>query len=49
MLGFTTFVTIMLGFATLMAYFSMPHDINSTIEVFPTSIGYDNSYSVGNV
>jgi len=49
MLGFTTFVTIVLGFATLMVYSSMPHDVNSTIEVLPTSVRYDSSYSVGNV
>ncbi len=49
MLGFTTFVTTMLGFAILMASFSMPHNISSTNEVLPTSIGYDSNYNVGNV
>jgi hypothetical protein len=39
----------MLGFATLMVSSSMPHDIGSTNEVLPISIGYDNSYNVGNV
>jgi len=39
----------MLGFAVLMVFFSMLHDISSTNEVFPTSARYDNNYNVGNV
>jgi hypothetical protein len=39
----------MLGFVALMASSSMPHDINSINEVFPTSTRYDNNYGVSNV
>jgi len=48
-LEFVAFITAMLVFATLMAFSSMPHDINSIDEVRPTAIRYDNSYNVGNV
>ncbi len=42
-LGFVVFVTIVLGFVVLMASFVMLHNINSTNEVFPTSVGYDSN------
>lgn len=49
MFGFIVFVIIMLGFVTLMASSSMPHDICSINEVLPASTRYNSSYSVGNV
>jgi hypothetical protein len=42
-LGFVVFVTIVLGFVVLMASFVMLHNISSTDEVFPTSVGYDSN------
>jgi hypothetical protein len=39
----------MLGFVTLMASSTMPHNINSTNEVLLSFARYNNSYCVGNV
>ncbi len=49
MLGFITFVTTMLGFATWMVSSSMLHDISSNVEVLPAFTKYDSNYNVGNV
>jgi len=48
-LGFIAFVTIVLGFATLMVFSSMPNEISSIGEILPTYVGYDSNYNVGNV
>jgi hypothetical protein len=43
MLGFVTFVIVMLGFVVLRVFLTMPHNFNSTDEVLPASAGYDNN------
>jgi positive regulator of sigma E activity len=43
MLGFVTFVTIMLGFVVLRAFSRMLHNFNSTDEILLASVGYDNN------